>query len=196
MDSLAELVPLLLVGAYYLLQGRRRAARRRAADAPPAASGEAPTASAPTPFQQFVAQINEAMAEAAGEPAEAAPPPVTEPPRRPETVQRPPLPAREFHAVPGSFDDVAPVDHTAHGFGPDNPLSEEQFERAPAFEARPRTRRGGYDPHGLLAAPPPERTASPLADLRARLRDPAAARESFLLQTIFGPRGGRRSDPR
>ena len=209
MDTIIELLPLLAVAAYYLLRGRQRATAKRApqqmqeaADAP-GRGGER----APTPFQSFMQQMEEALAEAAGEPEgqrrQPATPPVAE--REPIEVEverstppsplpapplRPAAPTPEFRAVSGSFSGTAPVDHERHGFGAQSPLSEERFERggAPASAAA----RRGYDPHRLRPAPP-RRTGRP--DWRARLRDPQAARDAFVLQTLFGPRGGRHPPP-
>lgn len=181
MDALVDLLPLLFIGAYYLLAGRRRAQQKRAARAPEPEARRAPAG--PTPFQSFLEQLEEAMAEASGEPR-AEPAPV-----RPAVPPAPTLPpARDFRAPEGSFDGPEAVDHDAHGFGDDNPLSEEAFEQAPAFQAPVRTGTPGYDPHAL-APLPDERPASPW---ETRLRDPQAAQDAFVLQTLFGPRGGRR----
>lgn len=215
MDGLAELIPLLLVAAYYLLQGRRRAAQRRAAqqrqEAPqePLVTEEETARPGSSPFQQFLEQLEEAMAEAAGEPgpeAETAsapevdrsPPPEIAPPPPVVPTRLPPAPPRyepEFRAVEGSFDSATPTDHGQHGFGIDNPLSEESFERRPAFSLSRRGPGRAYDPHGLGRRPAPPRGA-PESDLQTRLRDPKTARDAFVLQTIFGPRGGRRGDGR
>ena len=202
MDALVDLLPLVFVGLYYLLSARRRArvrkAERQRTEAPQEAlvASDGPargaTASAPTPFQSFLEQLEEAMAEAGGvdTPARA----VVEEPQRPSPPQiaRAPAPTPEFHAVAGSFDAARPVDHEAHGFGDANPLSEERFERAPAFvPARPPAG-ATYDPHGLRR--PPRSGSRRATDWRRRLQDPEAARDAFLLQTIFGPRGGRHGD--
>ena len=207
MDALIDFLPLLFVGAYYLLAGRRRAQQKRAMreraqspdDSPLAddAPRDAPPREA-TPFRSFLEQIEEAMAEAAGEPGPDPHPeplavqPVVEP--LPEATSAPGLGrAPEFHPVSGSFDSLAPVDHAAHGFGADNPLSEEAFEAAPAHGAPSPGGDRGYDPHGLR---PPPKTGRRRRDWQARLNDPQAAQDAFLLQTVFGPRGGRRAEHR
>ena len=208
-DALAEFFPLLLLLVYYLLTGRRKAAQRKAA----AQRQEAPQRELisdgppePTPFQSFLDQLEHAMAEANGQPSPSAPapsppePPATERDERPETERpaRPPRPAPhppvtpEFKPVAGSFDAVTPTDHEAHGFGAENPLSEEAFERRPASVLAPRRRRE-YDPHGLR--PPPAATPAPTG-WRQRLADPTTARDAFILQTVFGARGGRARDRR
>lgn len=204
MDSLAELIPLLLVAAYYLLQGRRRAAQKRDAQrqTAPQQTLVSDDTRAPTPFQQFMEQLEEAMAEASGEPAsapraeptvETAPAPPIIPTRLPPS---PPQRNSEFHAVEGSFDSATPSDHIAHGFGAENPLSEERFERESGTAVRSTGSRATYDPHGLKQRPAPRRDDAQLGALRARLKNAQAARDAFVLQTIFGPRGGRRADSR
>lgn len=199
MDALVELIPLLLVAGYYLLAARRRAAqkralRERALDVPEVGTEER----GPTPFQDFMSQLEEAMAEAAGETIDEPEPPAPDPvetialPRRPDPAPRP----SEFRPVFGSFDASQPTDHEAHGFGPANPISEERFERFPVFHERPRTPKRSYDPHGLHTPPPVAEPGRRLGNLRRRLRDSDSAREAFVLQTIFGPRGGRRGENR
>ena len=199
MDTIIELLPLLAVAAYYLLRGRQRANAKRAPERMQGAAGER----APTPFQSFVQQMEEALAEAAGEPAPDTPP-VSE--REPISVEverraptsplpapplRPAAPTPEFKAVRGSFSGPSPVDHERHGFGTGSPFSEERFERrrAPASDAA----RRGHDPHGLRTPPRAGRAGRPT--WRTRLRDPQAARDAFVLQTLFGPRGGRHPAP-
>ncbi len=201
MEGLVDLLPLLAVAAYYLLRARRRAGQRQQAN--PRTPPEARTISepkGPTPFQQFMQQIEDAVAEASGETLEVDHPP--EPPNAiptplPAPPAKPVRPAPEFHSAQGSFDAPAPVDHVRHGFGADNPLSEETFEQRPAQSLAPLHKGPLPDPHGLQ-----ERRASDPAPIpgvphwRAKLRDPKAAREAFVLQTIFGARGGRRTDQR
>ena len=201
MDTIIELLPLLAVAAYYLLRGRQRANAKRAPQQMQKAAGGAGRGDERglTPFQSFMQNMEEALAEAAGEPAT---PPVSE--REPIEVEvertptpsplpapplRPAAPTPEFRAVTGSFSGTSPVDHERHGFGMKSPLSEERFERGGA-RASDAARRG-YDPHGLRPAPAVRKRP----DWRARLRDPQAARDAFVLQTLFGPRGGRHPAP-
>ena len=205
MDSLLELLPLLFVAAYYLLRARSRAAQQRQArqrqTAPqePLIDGERE----PTPFQSFLQQVESAMAEAAGEaPAretdqrleverEPLPSPLPAPPAKPVR----PAPPPEFRAPIGSFDSVRPPSHERHGFGAENPLSEETFEHLPPQPA-PRRERAAYDPHDLAARQRSAPRRLTVADWRRRLADPAAAREAYVLQTIFGERGGRARETR
>ena len=203
MDALVDLLPLLFVGAYYLLSARRKARIRKAdrqrAEAPQealipdgATTGSASRES--TPFQSFLEQLEEAMAEAGGVENDDRPSP-REDPRPVEVVPAEPAAVpTEFHTPPGSFDAAQPVDHEAHGFGAANPFSEEAFEKAPAFAPKRAPSGATYDPHGLQ--PPPRRAGRPAPNWRRRLRDPDAAREAFVLQTLFGPRGGIRGDRR
>ena len=203
MEALTDLLPLLFIGLYYLLAGRRRAKQKKAAQQRVVAPQEPlvddePRAS--TPFQSFLAQLEEAVEEAQQmqRPEPVAQP---EPPPPPEIVPPAPIVGRplpslgspEFHAVRGSFDATEPVDHDAHGFGDENPLSEEAFERAPAGAPRRRAPRKAYDPHGLRRTAP---SPTGVDDWHHRLNDPTTAREAFVLQTIFGRRGGRRGDTR
>ena len=203
MESLLELLPLLFVAAYYLLRARSRAAQQRQArqrqTAPqePLIDGERE----PTPFQSFLQQVEDAVAEAAGEAPERetdqrleverapAPSPLPAPPVEPVR------PAPEFRAPAGSFDSIRPTSHERHGFGAENPLSEETFERLPPQPA-PRPERAAYDPHALAARQRSAPGPLTVADWRRRLADPAAAREAFVLQTIFGERGGRARETR
>lgn len=194
MENLVDLLPLAFIVLYYLLAGRRKAKQRQAArqraEAPQEAlvqSAAGAEVRADTPFESFLEQLEAAMAEAGGveEPRAVESTPV--PPAPIETVPEP-----EFHSPAGSFDAPGAVDHEAHGFGDENPFSEEAFERAPAFTAPPPAGDPGYDPHALRPAPPRRSPAPP--DWRRRLDDPQTARDAFVLQTIFGPRGGLRGD--
>ena len=198
-----DLLPLLAIGAYWLVRAMRSTKRKQAGPRP------APTgaAKAPSPFEQLMLQLEEALdaprdAAPADADAAAAPERSEEPPRPVERqAERPPAPRaapRPPRAVPTHFDDAGigdyhGFDHDRHGFGQDNPLSEEAFERRPRFAPRPKTPPRRYDPHGLAPTPkPPPRRAVSWA---TRLRDPAAAREALVLKTIFEgpwrPRSGR-----
>lgn len=197
MDALVELLPLLFIGAYYLLAGRRRAKQKKEAreQAQPAGPAEQRAA---TPFQNFLEQLEEAMSEASGDPAaEVVPQKVV--PRKAPVLTSEPVPAAEpipesrlesieFNAPAGSFGSSAPVDHQAHGFGAENPISEETFERQPASAQTARRDASRYDPHGLRSSAdaPSENTWN------KRLGNPKAAQDAFVLQTVFGTRGGRR----
>ena len=210
MEAILELLPLLFVAAYYLLSARRKAAQQRAAQKREAAPtretvGDEPRA--PSPFESFLGQLEEAMAEASGARPAADRDPTTggildqevlPQPEPPPVVPAAPVVARpqtslgtEFSPMVGSFDSARPPAHDAHGFGAENPLSEEIFERAGTSPGRS-ARRKGYDPHGLRTPPAP----APVPSLFGRLHDPKTARDAFVLQTIFGKRGGRRGDQR
>lgn len=199
MEGLVDLLPLLLIAAYYLLRGRKRTEqRRKKAPQTPLVGRTASEPQGLTPFQQFMQQIEDAVAEASGEsldetselePPKPVPSPLPAPPAKPVR------PAPEFRAVGGSFDAPRPVDHVQHGFGAENPLSEESFERRSPQAPQQRSRGPLPDPHGLRQKSEPASVPG-TAHWRAKLRDPKAAREAFVLQTIFGSRGGRRADGR
>lgn len=187
MEALVELLPLLFVAVYYLIAGRRKAKQKRLQSQ--ASLGEADSAervAAPTPFQSFLEQLEDSLAEANG--IQAKPVPTPDPVPAPEPVPSSRLETPEFHSLKGSFDSAAPVNHERHGFGPENPLSEEIFEQSIPHAERPRGRARNYDPHSL--APPPSKSKRGNS-WHARVRDPRAARDAFVLQTIFGKRGGR-----
>ncbi|WP_412067612.1 hypothetical protein [Rubrivirga sp. IMCC43871] len=197
MEAILELLPLLFIGAYYLLTSRRKAQKRKQAAQTPLVSGARPEKS-PTPFEAFLANLEQSLAQAGGVEPEDQTAPLAAPAPEPILPAAPP-PARpipalgsEFAAPTGSFDALVPVDHDAHGFGAENPYSEERFERAPAF-VEPARASEDFDPHGLRRKrrPRPTRTR-----WRQRLSDPAAARDAFVLQTVFGKRGGRKGDRR
>ena len=201
-----DLLPLLLVAAYWAV----RALRSRSAKAvkrTPEAAGSTPGGSqAPTPFEQLMKQLELSLQEprAEGEATDASPdrPPVE--PARPverhaERDSAPRAAPKPPRAVPIGFGDSAVGDfegfeHEEHGFGAANPYSEETFERRPSFAPRPKRRDADYDPHGLRtrSAASPRRGAVSWSE---RLHDPAAAREALVLKTIFEgpwrPRTGR-----
>lgn len=198
METILELLPLLAVAAYYLLRGRQRANSKRVPQEMQEARGDGQRA--PTPFESFMQQMEEALAEAAGEP-ERQPEPKPEPikvevdrsvstPSLPAPPVGPPVRTPEFQPAAGSFSGRSPVDHERHGFGLDSPLSEERFERG--RRAAPDAARRGYEHDGLRQTPAPR---GGRGGWSARLRDPQAARDAFVLQTIFGPRGGRHPAP-
>ncbi|WP_412063147.1 hypothetical protein [Rubrivirga sp. IMCC45206] len=194
MDAIIELLPLLFVGAYYLLASRRKAQQRKQAAQTPLVSESGPEGSTqgPTPFEAFLANLEESLAQAGGVETEAAVEPIAPPEPEPIVPAAPvvdrPVTAlgSEFSGVMGSFD------HDAHGFGIENPYSEESFERAPAF-TEPALRPLDYDPHKLRRKTRQEPDGTSWND---RLSDPAAARDAFVLQTVFGKRGGLRRDRR
>lgn len=201
MEGLVDLLPLLFVAGYYLLRARRRSEQQRRREHQPP-GGSVAERREPSPFQQFLQQVEDAVAESVEGPREERPreeplappePPAALPSPLPAPPIKPVRPAPEFRAIEGSFDAASPTDHVRHGFGRDNPLSEERFEQLPPHSPRPRRSGPLPDPHGLTRAPAP---IPNLGHWRSKLRDPKAAREAFVLQTIFGPRGGRKADRR
>ena len=185
MEWLESLLPLVIFAIYFLSRLRKAArqpqrqpapqdphlvtqtpeAREEAADGAPSPP---PTERPATPFEALVQQIQEAAREAArdtmGEP-------------------RPEPPEPEFQPV-GAFE------HEAHGFGPDNPFSEEAFEQMPrgADIAEHATGHLDYDPHDALPDVTPHTEPTPRAaphPLVARLRRPSTAREAVVLREIL-----------
>ena len=151
-----------------------------------------------TPFQEALRQIREALEEAQQEQTRAQEPERVALPRTPTRVPTParppdphpsPLPA----PPPIRFDRPGGFEHERHGFGRENPLSEEAFERRPAFSTAPRTRKPAFDPHGLRPEPTraaPTRTTP--RTLLGKLRRPETARDALVLAEVLGPPKGRR----
>ena len=207
MDALADFLPLLFVLVYFLLGARRRKAHREKQQQildsaePTIATGNAPK-KRPTPFQEFMRQMEEAMQEASGETPPAAPEArpavaptaVPVPVPVPEASTIPPGRMSAFHAV-GSFDRELSFEkakrppHEIHGFGPDSPFSEESFEHL--ARGRDITE---HAPGHLAASPhtssavPSRRRLSPAQSWRQRLQDPKHAQDALVLSEIFsGP---------
>ena len=194
MEGLVDFLPLLFVGLYYLLSSRRKARMKQAARERVEAPSEeliSTEEESPTPFQSFLEQLEAAMAESIEGPrVEATDDPVVpepEPIPSSRLERLSPDSPTDFQAVTGSFDSPTAVDHERHGFGQENPLSEEVFERQPAFSVARRPKDATYDPHRLRPSPQPSSTAR---NWRRRLQDPKAVQDAFVLQTIFGARGG------
>lgn len=195
MDALVDFLPLLFLAVYYLLGRKRKQLQRKRQTAPTAESGEP---KGPTPFEEFVRQMEEAMREASGEPREEdqrqpEPTPATSAPPSPMPVPtRRPLPTLggrrepEFREM-GSFESEATFErhrrpaHEAHGYGIDQPFSEERFERMPR----------GLDETAHAHAPLAPRirpTPSRVSYWRNRLKDPKQAQDALVLTEIFsGP---------
>ncbi|MEM6327079.1 MAG: hypothetical protein AAF791_08175 [Bacteroidota bacterium] len=195
-----ELIWLVLLAAYYVLSAMRRGQRKKKqqTQGQPRVT-EAGEAKGPTPFEEFMRQMEEAMREASGEPrptgdrepvdpvrTEAvAPAPVSVP------SPPPPRPVSEFRDVGSfsaetSFESSRTSAHERHGFGLDQPFSEERFEQL----AR------GLDEteHRHPSLAPPSRRRVDRADIwRDRLQDPKKAQEALVLKEIFsGPWSPRR----
>lgn len=138
------------------------------------------------PLADALRQIREALGEVEPEP-EPAPPPPSPPkplPERPRPVLPAPVREPEFRGL-GAFE------HEEHGFGRSNPLSEEVFERQPAFQKRGATDRIEQKPLKQVDLTTPievkkvtQATRETAADV---LRDPARAREAFIMKEVLGP---------
>ncbi len=88
-----------------------------------------------------------------------------------------------FDAETSGFDaETQGFAHERHGFGPQNPLSEPAFQAGRT--ASRRVSRQAYDPHALTPSPTP----APGPGIAARLREPGALRDAFVLQTILARR--------
>lgn len=196
MDGI-ELLYLLFVGLYFLFGVFRKQNERKRKAAQ--ASGEiAPgKARAPTPFQEFMEQMEEAIREANGEPpATPEREVVIEVPETPEAIPSPmPVPTSrpvvaagsrepEFHAIGGferesGFEGARRSPHEEHGFGLDQPFSEERFEQLA------RGRDITEHAHAPLAPlDPPARESK----WSAMLQHPESAQDAFVLAQIFdGP---------
>ena len=173
-EALLDLLPFLALLVYAVLRalGARNKAARTSASAPgDAAPDENPNARPQTDFDELARHLESLIS---GVPVEATPPPPPEPRYKPE-----------FHSSEVNVDESASFQHQAHGFGPANPLSEEMFERQPAFRRTPSPRASleAFDPHGLKR--PIEPPAPSGSRWKKRLADPKRAREAFVLQTIL-----------
>lgn len=180
MDVLAEFLPFLFVIVYVLLRalgGKARKVVQEANGQPdPASDGK------PSGLDELTNYFEE-LTRATGFHVEG-------PAKRPKRIEP------EFRSAEAPIHEDATFQHEQHGYGPDNPLSEESFERRPAFSTRTPLPdlTEAFDPHGLKRpgiSPPPAAPDAPT--WRRRLADPARAREAFVLKTILERRGGRRS---
>ena len=208
MEINVELIWALLVGLYFLFNaGRRnRAARQRQVETD---TDGLSRPSAPSPFEAFVQQMEDAMRDASGEPPletvnEPLAPEALPVPSRPSVPVRRPVPEtrREFKPVGSfererAFEKAARAPHDEHGYGPDNPFSEERFERLARGRDITEHAQGHlqYSPHGLSASPPPRRISA-ASRWRKRLRDPEQAQDALILTEIingpWSPRSPRR----
>lgn len=192
-----DLFPLLLV-LYFVL---RALGRRKTAPTPAPPSSETP-ARAPSSLEQIVRDIRtaveEAQREAERKQAEQMPAP---PSPTPLPLARPPLrPAdAEFRSVETRADDFRTVEapaqpefHFSGGLG--EPRQPAEFHDAhaltrgaPASAHMPGLDMPGAHLHDARSAP-----SAALHPLAARLRQPQAAREAFLLTELLGPPRSRR----
>ncbi len=151
----------------------------------PPESRPAPSERPDDPLGEALRQIREALSEPA-------------PPPRPLPKDPEPVVAKPVAAKPdGEFRSLGEFKHEAHGFGPENPLSEEVFEQRPRFAARAATERIKQKPLGDVDLTTPLEVAtaagSSSSDLSRLLRDPERAREAFVLKEILdAPRSRRR----
>ena len=175
MDFLVEFFPLLIFVVYAIL--RALSARKRPQQTgPESPNGE--LATQPGRPETSLEDLTRHLESLMGMEPERTPSPPPEPRYEPE-----------FHSSEAPVDESAGFQHDAHGFGYQNPLSEQSFESLPAFAGAPRRDRSKkHDPHRLKksAAPP-----KPTSKWTKRLASPSRAREAFVLKTIFERPGGR-----
>lgn len=199
-DSFADLIPVAVVLGYLFLKFAGRSQRPEAPTAPrrtvrPAGRGTA----GPTPFEQLLARLDEAN----GTTTTVQPPPLEPPPVQPRRPESPlftesrkavadyearTAAATAFRTVDAGrgFDaEARGFEHERHGFGPQNPLSELAFQAARNADRRVANANSqAYDPHGLRTAP----RSVPGPSIAARLAEPGALRDAFVLQTILARR--------
>ena len=173
MEFLVEFFPLLLFVLYAVL--RAISARGKAAN-PDAKPGEqANTQERPqaTGLDELARHLETLMGgDLQSEPRRPAP--------EPEPRYEP-----EFQTSEVEIDESK-----SHGFGYENPLSEEAFESMPALSGSVARRDtpSAFDPHQLKTSPEPRRRRSRWTE---RLASSSGAREAFVLKTIFERPGGR-----
>lgn len=159
--------------------------------APTGETGEAgnwPPPEMDDPLGEALRQIREALGETEPEPEPVAPAPATRP--------------SEFHATPwqtertGEFHEVGAFEHEEHGFGRSNPLSEELFERQPAFQEQAATDRIKQKPLGSVDLTTPievKKVATSTKTSAAEyLRSRARAREALIMKEVLDPPRSRR----
>lgn len=169
MDVLAEFLPFLLLILYAVLRALRGRNRPQQPAPQPDTEG---SPQRQTDLDELARHLEALMT---GVPVDEklTPPPPPEPRYEPE-----------FHNAEVAVDESASFQHQRHGFGPENPLSEETFERQPAFVRVPRPRdTPAFDPHQLKRRAP--QPPAPASRWRTRLADPQRAREAFVLKTIL-----------
>ena len=206
MDFPVELLYFLFLAVYFVLGALRKSQQRKRQRAPGPAGGDPTTIQAPTPFEEFVRQMEESMREASGLPAQPEPEPIEVGPQDPPLPSPMPVPTRrpvtglsrepEFRDI-GSFAGESVFEsertpaHERHSFGLDRPFSEEAFERLE------RGRDITEHAHPSLAPLPPARRPSRAENWRDRLTDPKHAQDALVLKEIFsGPWSPRRTGKR
>ena len=167
-----------------------------------------PEPRAETPFQDALRQIREALEEAQQEPSARQeqpapqPPPLPHPTRKPTRLPDPhpsplaaPPPIRLDRRTGFESESVferGPSAHERHGFGRENPLSEESFERRPVFAPEPGARHpAAFDPHRLRQPPAAVPASRRQATLLERLRRPSTAQDALIMAEVLGPPKGK-----
>lgn len=200
-----DLLPLLLGAAYLVMRAIAASRKKKRQQArPQPVDPQTGQPAGPTPFEQLLQQIEDAMEEQA-EPRRIEPEPVRETDPVPASpVPFEPVPAAPIEtdpARPGSFDStdgfaleaqfeqarVAPSE--ARAFTPGNPFSEEAFERLERGLDITEHADGHLDHGRTPARPKPRRRdARGPEHWRRILRSPESAKDALVLTEIFrGP---------
>ncbi len=202
MEWLESLLPLLLLLIYFLAQVRKRGAARKAAAKTPTV--ETPTSETPgvqasrklTPFQEIIRQIQEAAEQAQAEQQAPTPATANTVAETPEVVL-PPQPSA-LSLERSDFHNLGGFEHDEHGFGQENPFSEENFENQPASPPPPAHAPGhlDYDPHeSLWGRSAPSITGRKPNPVIKRLQSSSGLKEALILKEILDPPVSRRHAP-
>ncbi len=152
----------------------------------PSKSKRTPREVESTPSEQIEDPLGEALRqirEALGEPTEPTPEPT-----KPVVAKR-----------DDEFREIGDFEHEAHGFGRENPISEEVFEQRPAFQTHRSTKRIPQKTLRQVNLSTPlevkkadDTATSSRTDLTRRLRRASSARNAFVLKEILdAPRSQR-----
>ncbi len=180
-DWFESLLPFLFLLIYFLAGVRKR----RAKGSVPVTS-ESPDVAQPrarTPFEEIIRQIQEAAEKAQAGPQQSLP-------DVPLAVDAAPVkapPALDFSPNP-AFLEPGAFDHDKHGFGTENPFSEEAFELQPQSPPPPphAPRHLEYNPHkSTRRAGQDNRMRKKPHPIVARLRRPGGLEEALILKEIL-----------
>ena len=178
MEFLVEFFPILLFVLYAVLRAISARSKGANPNAAPEGRADAPERPQPTGLDELTRHLELLVGgDLQSEPQRPKP--------KPEPRYEP-----EFQSSEAAIDESASFRHEEHGFGRENPLSEQVFESMPALSGSVARRDtpGVFDPHALKKTAEPSRTRS---RWRERLASSSGAREAFVFKTIFERPGGR-----
>lgn len=183
MELLDALLPFIIMIIYFLASARKRGKKGRKSGTPQPvpSTTEQEKQGRPNRFQDLLRQIQEAAEEA----QQAQRPQPAEEPNHWESGT-PNFEEDATYALGGTQD----FDHDEHGFGTDNPFSEEAFEAAPRNPTPPQHAPGhlDYNPHktglGTLDKPAHRKRARRHPKV-ATLMSPRGLRDAFVLKQIL-----------